>query len=218
MQQMRWAYGTIGIFKKLLKELFRHPRRLTPVQWWEYFLSGTWYFVGWAFFFMMLCPIAYLLFEIRPLLAEPYMYAVAYLPYLLFSSLQFFVSMSMRGFSAKDQWLGQILTYLTFPIYMLAATYALINKKIPFVVTPKGGSGKYSLTCFWPQIAMMLIIFFSVAVGIWKFVQQFDVAIIINILWSFYYLILLSMFLYFRRDAEEPSLYYVDMFEEFVRE
>jgi uncharacterized membrane protein YeiB len=101
---------------------------------------------------------------------------------------------------------------------MLAATYALINKKIPFVVTPKGGSGKYSLTCFWPQIAMMLIIFFSVAVGIWKFVQQFDVAIIINILWSFYYLILLSMFLYFRRDAEEPSLYYVDMFEEFVRE
>ncbi len=83
MQQMRWAYGTIGIFKKLLKELFRHPRRLTPVQWWEYFLSGTWYFVGWAFFFMMICPVAYLLFEIRPLLAEPYIYVVAYLPYLL---------------------------------------------------------------------------------------------------------------------------------------
>lgn len=218
MQQMRWAYGTIGIFKKLLKELFRHPRRLTPVQWWEYILSGTWYFVGWAFFFMMICPVAYLLFEIRPLLAEPYIYVVAYLPYLLFSSLQFFVSMSMRGFSAKDQWFGQILTYLTFPIYMLAATYALINKKIPFVVTPKGGSGKSPLTCFWPQIAMMSIIFFSVAVGIWKFVQQFDLALIINILWSFYYLLLLSMFLYFRRDAEEPSLYYVDMFEEFVRE
>jgi hypothetical protein len=36
-------------------------------------------------------------------------------------------------------------------------------------------------------------------------------------LWSIYYLILLSTFLYFRGDVEEPSLYYVDMFEEFVR-
>lgn len=217
MQQMRWAYGTIGVFKRVLKEFFKHPRSLTPVQWWEYFLSGTWYFVGWAFFLMMLIPVAFLLFEIHPLLAEPYAYAVTYIPYLLFSSLQFFVSMSMRGFRAKDQWFGQVLTYLTFPIYILAAIYALLGKKIPFAVTPKGGSGKSSLKYFWPQIAMMLIIFFSVTVGIWKIVQQFDAAFLINMLWSIYYLILLSTFLYFRGDVEEPSLYYVDMFEEFVR-
>ena len=49
-------------------------------------------------------------------------------------------------------------------------------------------------------------------------IRKWDEQIPINILWSIYYLILLSMFLYFRRDAEEPSLYYVDMFEEFVRE
>lgn len=217
MQQMRWAYGTIGVLKKILKEFYKHPRRLTSVQWWEYFLSGTWYFVGWAFFLMMICPVAFLLFEIRPLLTEPYAYAVAYIPYLLFSSLQFFVSMSMRGFRAKYQWFGQALTYLTFPIYMLAAIYALLGKKIPFAVTPKGGSGKSSLKYFWPQIAMMLIIFFAITVGIWKSVQQFDAALLINILWSVYYLILLSTFLYFRGDIKEPSLYYVDMFEEFVK-
>jgi len=49
-------------------------------------------------------------------------------------------------------------------------------------------------------------------------IRKGDEQIQINILWSLYYLILLSMFLYFRRDAKEPSLYYVDMFEEFVRE
>lgn len=217
MQQMRWAYGTIGVFKRILKELFKHPRSLTPVQWWEYFLSGTWYFVGWAFFLMMICPVVFLLFNIRPLLMDPYAYAIVYVPYFLFSSLLFFVSMSMRDFRAKDQWFGQVLTYLTFPIYMLAAIYALLGKKIPFVVTPKGGGGKTSLTYFWPQIVMLVVIFFSVSVGIWKSVQQFSVPLLINIVWSTYYLILLSMLFYFREDIEESSLYYIDMLEEFVR-
>ncbi len=218
MQQMRWAYGTIGVLKRIVKTFFRQPRRLTAIQWWEYFLSGTWYFVGWAFFVMMICPIAYLLFGIRPLLVEPYAYLLAYLPYLIFTSFQFFISMSMRGFPAKEQWFGQILTYLTFPIYMLAAVYALGGKKIPFAVTPKGGGEKTSLLYFWPQLVMMSLIVFSIIVGIWKLVQQLDVAIIINQVWCTYYLILLFMLFYFREgDIKEPAVYYVDMFDEFVK-
>jgi uncharacterized membrane protein YeiB len=100
---------------------------------------------------------------------------------------------------------------------MLAAVYALLGKKIPFVVTPKGSGGKSSLTYFWPQIVMMLVIFLSVTVGIWKSVQQYSAPLLINMVWSVYCLILLSMVFYFREDVEESSLYYTDMFEEFVR-
>jgi len=47
-QQMRWAMGTLGVFKKIVSTFFRNPRALRPGQWWEYFLSGSYYFVGWA--------------------------------------------------------------------------------------------------------------------------------------------------------------------------
>ena len=66
-QQMRWAYGNTRALGKLSKLFFAHPRRLSVGQWWEYFLSGTWYFVGWAFFLLMLCPIASLLLNVHPL-------------------------------------------------------------------------------------------------------------------------------------------------------
>ena len=49
-QQFRWALGTIGLGRQMLIEFFKSPKSLPLSKWWEYFLSGTHYFVGWAFF------------------------------------------------------------------------------------------------------------------------------------------------------------------------
>jgi cellulose synthase/poly-beta-1,6-N-acetylglucosamine synthase-like glycosyltransferase len=213
-QQMRWAYGNITVLKKVFWMLITDPGSLTPAQWSEYLLSCTWYFVGLAYFILMLCPVAFLLFDIHPFhITDNVAYIFCYLPYLLFSFFQFFVTMYMRGYSAREILLGITTTFLTFPIFMKATFYALLGKKIPFVVTPKVNDGRTPLKYFLPQIAMMILITISVMVGIIKISHQFTMPLLMNILWCLYYLVLIQRFRYFLENSSEVSTYYKDLFE-----
>jgi cellulose synthase (UDP-forming) len=213
-QQMRWAYGTISVLKKVVSALIADPKSMTRSQWAEYLLSCTWYFVGWAYFFLMICPIVFLLFNIRPfLITDPVAYFLCYLPYLIFSFLQFFVTTYMRGYSAKEIFLGSTMTFLTFPIFMKAAVYALVGKKIPFVVTPKVGEGRTPLKYFLPQIAMMMVIAVSAVMGLIKIFHQFTVPLLMNVLWCLYYLVLIQKVRYFLENGSEVSIYYKDIFK-----
>ena len=54
-QQFRWAIGTISVLKKIIWQFVTRPFSLTFAQWWEYFLSSSYYLVGFAFFFLMIC-------------------------------------------------------------------------------------------------------------------------------------------------------------------
>ena len=191
-QQMRWAYGTITVLKKVVWGLLKDPKSMTSSQWAEYLLSCTWYFVGWAYFFLMICPVVFLLFNVRPfLITDQVAYFLCYLSYLIFSFLQFFVTTYARGYSASEIFLGSTTTFLTFPVFMKAALYALAGRKIPFVVTPKVGEGRTSLRYFLPQIAMMTLIVVSASVGLIKIFHQFTMPLLMNILWCIYYLVLL---------------------------
>lgn len=44
-QQFRWARGTVGLLRQIIPVFLRNPRKLVAVKWWEYFLSGTHYFI-----------------------------------------------------------------------------------------------------------------------------------------------------------------------------
>ena len=213
-QQMRWAYGSITVLKKVLWNLITDPGSLTLAQWAEYLLSCTWYFVGLAYFFLMLCPVAFLLFDIHPFhVTDNVAYIFCYLPYLIFSFFQFFVTMYMRGYNAREILLGITTTFLTFPIFMKATFYALIGRKIPFVVTPKVSDGQTPLKYFLPQIAMMILIAISATAGIIKISHQFTMPLLMNILWCIYYLVLIQRFRYFLKNSDEVSAYYKDLFE-----
>jgi cellulose synthase (UDP-forming) len=217
-QQMRWAYGTTRALGQLSKLFFTHPRRLSVGQWWEYFLSGTWYFVGWAFFLLMLCPIAFLIFDIHPLLLND---AVAYfaflIPYLIFSTFVFMVSMSLRSYPVKHQLLGIIMNNLAFPVYMLAVFYAIIGKKIPFVVTPKTNANQASLKYYWPHIVMIIILAFAVVFGIYVRIGQLTLPLVMNVVWSLYAIGVLCCFVYLLKETGELSINDVDAFEQFVK-
>ncbi|MGD0952589.1 MAG: cellulose synthase catalytic subunit [Methanotrichaceae archaeon] len=213
-QQMRWAYGNITVLKKVLWNLITDPGSMTLAQWAEYLLSCTWYFVGLAYFFLMLCPVAFLLFDIHPFhVTDNVAYIFCYLPYLIFSFFQFFVTMYMRGYSAREILLGITTTFLTFPIFMKATFYALIGRKIPFVVTPKVSDGRTPLKYFLPQIAMMILITISAVIGFVKIFHQFTVPLLMNILWCLYYLVLIQRFRYFLENGSEASTYYKDIFK-----
>jgi cellulose synthase (UDP-forming) len=161
----------------------------------------------------MICPVAFLLFNVRPfLITDQVAYFLCYLPYLIFSFLQFFVTMYTRGYSASEIFLGSTTTFLTFPVFMKAALYALAGRKIPFVVTPKVGEGRTSLMYFLPQIAMMILMVVSASAGLIKIFHQFTVPLLMNILWCIYYFVLLQRFRYFLENGSEVSTYYKDMF------
>ena len=53
-QQARWASGTTAAMVKLLKLFWTDKKILTKSQWWEYFLSASYYFIGWSFLLLMI--------------------------------------------------------------------------------------------------------------------------------------------------------------------
>ncbi|MBM4433304.1 MAG: glycosyltransferase, partial [Chloroflexi bacterium] len=198
-QQMRWALGTIGIFKKMLAYILRKPRALRLEQWWEYSLSGSYYGIGWVNFILMLCPIAFLLFDIRPLIAEPRFYIAAFLPYFIFAMSTFYFSMRQRGYKVRSLLVGQSLGFSTFWVLMNAAIMVLFNIKRPFGVTPKGVAGKLKLKYLLPQILLIAVSAAAIVVGIDKFLAGHGWAILISVLWAFYHICMLSMVFYFNR-------------------
>jgi cellulose synthase (UDP-forming) len=211
-QQMRWAIGTLGIFRRLLVESLRRPRSLTLGQWWEYLLSGTYYFVGWANFCFVLMPVLYLLADIRPMIAAPIPYLAAFLPYFASSLLLFYASMARRGYKVRDLWLGQALGFVTLSVYMQAAVAAMLGRRRAFGVTPKGVGGKLPLRALWFQAALMVLSCVASVWGILRFIYiDRALALLINVLWSWYHVALfIPLFSYFNRPIEieeRPSLF-----------
>lgn len=217
-QQMRWALGTLGICRRLLRECWVRPRSLHLGQWWEYFLSATYYFVGWANFIFIWMPILFLFFDVRPLIADPRVYLAAFVPYFVTSLSLFYTSMGVRGYKVRELWLGQALGFNTFWIFMKAAVAAMLGRKKAFGVTPKGVGGSLPISALWPQGCLMLL---SYAAGIWGILRYLflepALTLLVNVFWAWYHVALFAtLFLYFNRPvevAERPSV-----FEQYLRD
>ena len=105
-QQFRWAVGTICVLKKIILQFIRRPALLKPVQWWEYFLSSSYYLIGIAFFIMMICPVIYLLFKVPSFFAKPEIYFLVFFPYILLSMSIFYSVLQGKSYKVKDLFLG----------------------------------------------------------------------------------------------------------------
>ncbi len=199
-QQFRWAAGTMGIFKRVIHELFKNPGALTHTQWIEYILSSTYYFIGGAFYILMLCPIAYLLFGMPSFFARPEIYLLSFLPYIILSTNIFYLALRKRNYTPADLFLGQLLGILAFTVYIRAAFTALSGVKIPFGVTPKGKGKALPYYRLWPQILIMMGNFIALIWGINRFVYEQNLAIIMNSFWALYHFLLLTGMFYFNKD------------------
>lgn len=201
-QQMRWALGTLGLFKRIVALLLKKPSALTPGQWWEYFLSGSYYWVGWANFVLMVCPIVFLLFDVRPLIIELRFYLAAFVPYFAFSISTFYFSMLRRGYKARSLLVGQALSLNTFWVHMNAAVMALINARRPFGVTPKGKAEILRAKYLLPQILLIGASVLAIGFGAFKFTSNHSPAIIANMVWAGYHVLVLSTVFYLNRPVE----------------
>jgi len=199
-QQFRWAAGTISVFKKLIWRFFTKPFSLRAMQWWEYLLSSSYYLVGLAFFFLMICPIIYLLFRVPSFFAKPEIYFLAFMPYITLSITIFYMVLKTRHYKIKDLFLGQLLGVLTFSVYIRGAISALLGLKITFGITEKIRGRRLSYLKLWPQTGMLYFSLIALIWGINRFVYERNIAILVNGFWVLYNFLILSSLFYFNRE------------------
>lgn len=205
-QQFRWALGTVGLFRTIVSEFFRSPRQMSIYKWWEYGLSGTHYFLGWALFIMFICPILYLFFEVPSYFAWPGFYFLFFTPYIVLSMTAFFFSMAHRNYRLKDAIRGQMLLTISFPIYMKASLLAIFGFRGSFQTTPKSGSQSLPLFDLWPQLGIGLISISAFVYGIYRIFYLADpqvAAVIANSFWAGYHGLIMLSVLYFNRPENK---------------
>jgi len=208
-QQYRWAAGTIDTFKTTVKAFFHNPKQLSWIKWWEYFLSGTYYFIGFVFLILFICPVLFIFFSIPSYFANPWIYGLIFGPYLLFGMTSFFMTLYHRGYKAKDLFLGQLLIMFTFPVYIRGAIAGLFTKKKKFVITPKGDSKKISYYKLWPQLLVGFIALEAIFWGCTRlyYEKHLFFALAINIFWCLYNVIIMSMAFYYNNpEKAEPII------------
>jgi cellulose synthase (UDP-forming) len=212
-QHTRWARGTLGVGLKALRILLRRPSALTPGQWWEYFLSCSYYLMGLVNFAFIVAPIACIAFGVRPLWGHGRLYLYAYLPYVGFALQFFLLSMRSRGYPPGGMWLATALTFSTFWIYTKAATVAFFGLKRGFGVTPKGVGGSIPVLSMPVELAMCLASLTAAVVGLFETVfLDGDFGHLVSVFWAAYQgAVLATLFLYFNRPVSigEP----VSLFE-----
>ncbi len=199
-QQFRWANGSIVVFKKAIKSFFQNPASLTLAQWWEYFMSGSYYLVGFAFFFLMLCPVTYLLFKVPGFFVMPELYFLAFVPYFILTIGMFYMVHVVRNYKSKDLIIGQWLAMTTFPIYVTAAVAAFLGIKTTFGITEKGRGKAVSYKVLWPQVALLYVNVIAIAWGTNRYVYERNAVILVNGFWTLYHIFALSGIFYFNEE------------------
>lgn len=206
-QQIRWSAGTVDVFRRILVQFIRHPFKLTFWQWWEYLLSGIYYFVGWAFLIMMLGPICYLIFNVPTLCGRPEFYMYPFVVYFIVNTYMFYYSMRERHYKFNEIYHGVLMSFLIFPILLKSTLLGLVGKKMKFVVTAKGKVEKLPLTALLPYVFMIILNLVAFGFGLGK-ISRNTLGVSVNLFWvSWHTFILLNIFYFNRRQVRDEEIY-----------
>ncbi len=197
-QQWRWSRGNLGVLRKVLANLIRRPGALSLWQWGEYLATGSYYLVGWAYFFLMLCPVLYLFFRVPSFFMSPEIYLLTFVPYFSLAVTLFYAGMARRRYRFWQLWSAMALGFVAIPVYMAAAVAALFNTKAKFTVTPKAAGVVTPYVLLWKQIALWLVNYAAVVWGFNRMLAERDPAIAVCLVWVLFHFVVLSSLFYFR--------------------
>ena len=201
-QQSRWASGNIKVFKNILLTFLKRPRSFKPMQWFDYIVSGSYYFIGLSYLFLMACPVLFIFFNIPSFFMNPAVYMLAFLPYVTISIAMFYLTMGERGYKLKNMFKAQALNFLTLPIFIQSALSSITNTKTTFRITSKEGKSRVPYTMLWPQLLIWGVNLSALTWGLNRFYYERNGAIFINALWITYHLILFSGIFFYNEEAE----------------
>ncbi|MFA7255534.1 MAG: glycosyltransferase [Candidatus Omnitrophota bacterium] len=196
-QQFRWAAGTIHVFKMLVARFFTKPFSLKPGQWFQYFLSSTYYWVGLAYLILILGPLFYIFFKVPSFFIRPEVYFLSFLPYMILSLSIFYFSLRKRNYKPQDIITGQLLGSMAFYTHIKAALAALLGLKITFGITSKAKGGAVPYWVLWPQLTVLVATFAGAVWAVNRFVYEHEPALIMNSFWSFWNFMVFTSIFYF---------------------
>ena len=199
-QQHRWALGTSQLFRKLVVLFFTNIKALKPIQWLEYIISTTYYFIGWSYLILMAGPVLYIFFNINSYNIDPWAYIITFVPFFILSNVIFYSCMIKKKYKGLNMLYVQMLTALSMPVYLSATITGLFNlDKKGFQVTPKGGATNVPLKDIWPQLLLFGATLITLICGLIRLRNGWDYVLIINVFWTAFQCVMLSGIFYFNK-------------------
>jgi cellulose synthase (UDP-forming) len=207
-QQFRWALGTLTLARKLPGEFISNFRKLSPSAWWEYFLSSTYYMVGWFYLIMFMIPILYLLADIPSFYVDQQVYIFAFFPYLLLTLTMVCWTLYWRNLSSLQFGTSILIGATSFPVLIRALGCAILGVKGSFTVTPKDRNDIMPLYALWPQLTALLLCVIALAWGVQRIYYERDpvYGILANMAWCVYNGLLVGSLFYFNYPDEAEEL------------
>lgn len=172
VQQLKWAKGT---FDLLIRVLPRIGNKLTPAQLLYYLAVPFFYLYGIFAFFDFLIPIIVLITGVLPVKISLFEFFVHLTPLLI-------ATIAIRQFNQK--WLfekhekgafilGGTLLKASWWTSILGIGYALINKKVPYIPTPKDFKPENPIRLLLTNFAIIVISVLAIFYGVSKDLNPF---------------------------------------------
>jgi len=197
IQQSRWSQGSIGIFFQVLKMLFKR-KKLTLGQKAGYLVSTSWYFVGIVNILMLAFPLLFIFFNVVSIITpEIYIFILGF--YIIFNFIAFSLSIYSVEKSVVPVLRNISLTFISSPIFIKSAVFALIGKKTSFKVTPKSDSSKIPLKGIWAQILIFFITGIGFIYSVYRYLFTGTLMYIFNGVFLLYFFILSSTIFYYNK-------------------
>jgi len=130
---------------------------------------------------------------------KPEIYALFFIPYFMLSMFTFYWVLGLRGYKTQHLVEGQLLLFLSFPIYIKAALMGIAGVKGKFQVTPKKGGRALPWRFLKVQLFFLFLNLAAISWGVNRlyYEGQNFWAIIANICWCFYHFMVLCSLFYF---------------------
>lgn len=174
-QQLKWSRGTFELLFRVYPKLFRH---FTFRQKLHYGLLPLHFLIGLIYLFSFSVPVLSLLLAETPWKGSLLLFLLVLLPIsasnlLIRAYIQRWVmEKEERGFHL----VGGLLQITTWWVYLLGFLYAIINKKVPYLPTPKGDENSTDLRIVLPNILMGLISLGAIAYGLHRDLTPYSLA------------------------------------------
>lgn len=188
-QQLKWSRGTFELLFRVYPKLFRE---FTLRQKIHYGLLPLHFLVGLIYLLSFSIPILSLLFSSTPWTGNILFFLIILLPVTLSNILirayiqKWVIESDERGFHL----MGGILQITTWWIYLLGFVYAIFNKEVPYLPTPKKESQNTNLKIIVPNILMGLLSLMVIPYGLHRDFTPFSVMMagfaLLNALFMFF--------------------------------
>jgi len=164
-QQLKWSRGTFDLLVKVYPKIFKN---LTNRQKIHYGILPLHYLGGIICLINFLIPVLSLLFSINPWKGNIIDFGLVLIPVAASSLLirtyiqKWVIEKKERGFHV----IGGLLHINTWWIYIVALIYTIINKKVPYLPTPKEDEWNTNLKLIVPNFIVALISIFAIIYGL----------------------------------------------------